>query len=158
MNDEDQIKLLYPPFAESVQDFLQKTRKEGLIGGIYSGLRTYDDQDELYAHGRSSKGPLVTCAKAGQSFHCFGLAIDYVFKDKHGNWTWQGPYSVVGEIAKECKLEWGGNFLAVDKPHVQNSYKEDARKLDYIYRHSIVSGAPLHAVWKYLNEEVAKHA
>lgn len=162
MTNEEKLKLLYPPFAEMVQDFLYRAETEGLHGEIFAGLRTYDEQDLIYAQGRSKPGKKVTNAKAGQSYHNFGLAIDYVFIDAKGEPTWNGPYSIVGQFAKEAGLEWGGGWTPIlingvlvsraDRPHIQNTYKQDVRKLDYIYRQSLVSGAPLHAVWRYLDD------
>ena len=43
---------------------------------ITQALRTWDEQEELYAQGRTKKGKIVTNAKAGYSWHNYGLAID----------------------------------------------------------------------------------
>ena len=153
-DDYRKIRLLYQPFADQVVALLKKCDDEGLKGGIYMGLRTYQEQDALYAQGRTVKGKLiVTNAKGGQSYHNFGLAVDYVFKDRYGNWTWQGQYNIIGEIAKECGLEWGGGWASFkDIPHIQNSYGEGyvPKHLDDIYKGAIITQAPLHAVWQYL--------
>jgi len=46
---------------------------------LISGLRTYEEQDALYAQGRTAPGPKVTNAPGGHSNHNFGLAFDMVF-------------------------------------------------------------------------------
>ena len=41
-------------------------------------LRSMATQAALYAQGRTRPGPVVTNARAGHSFHNFGLALDVV--------------------------------------------------------------------------------
>ena len=45
---------------------------------IYCGLRNMEEQTALYAIGRSAPGKIVTKARAGESFHNYGLAFDWV--------------------------------------------------------------------------------
>ena len=150
-DDEKKIALLYPKFQDFVLDFMNEVMNEGISGGIFEGLRSYAKSDTDYAQGRTTAGQIITNAKGGQSWHNFGLAIDFVFIDKHG-WTWKGDFNRIGKIAKKVGLEWGGSWAKFpDSPHVQKTFGEDIRKLDYIYRNSVASGAPLHAVWKYLD-------
>lgn len=151
--DEIRIKQLYPKFGNLVRIFLEECRSAKLVGGIFMGYRSYDEQNKLYAQGRTIPGKIITNAKGGQSYHNFGLAIDYVFIDKRG-WTWTGDYNKVGQIAKDCGLEWGGSWTAFpDVPHIQKSYGEgtNPKKLDLIYRENIPTQAPLHAVFNYLD-------
>jgi len=54
---------------------------------ITSGLRTYREQNLLYDQGRKNPGPIVTKAKAGQSFHNFGLAFDVSIFDGEGKYV-----------------------------------------------------------------------
>ena len=92
--------------------------------------------------------------RSGEVFICGNC--DFVLKDKNGNWTWNGDFSLLGKIAKECKLEWGGLWKSFpDLPHIQNSYGEGdiPKKLDYIYRQNMAGGAPLHSVWSYLDSK-----
>lgn len=42
----------------------------------HSGLRTYEEQNALYAQGRTAPGNKVTNAKGGFSNHNFGIAFD----------------------------------------------------------------------------------
>lgn len=87
---------------------------------IISGLRTYAEQDALFAKGRTAPGPKVTNAKGGESNHNFGIAFDVgVFRGK--DYLSESPaYDAVGAIGLEIGLEWGGNWhTIVDKPHFQ---------------------------------------
>ncbi len=52
-------------------------------------LRSPVEQDALYASGRTIPGPIRTKAKAGQSAHQYGLALDFVILDS-GKADWSG--------------------------------------------------------------------
>ncbi len=55
-------------------------------------LRSGAEQDALYASGRSIEGPIRTKARAGQSAHQFGLALDFVIlKDGKADWSGDSP-------------------------------------------------------------------
>jgi len=45
---------------------------------IYCGRRTMEEQTALFAIGRSAPGKIVTKARAGESYHNYGLAFDWV--------------------------------------------------------------------------------
>src|SRR6202021_3611073 len=44
---------------------------------LIAGMRTFAESDALYAQGRTEPGPIVTNAPAGESFHNYGLAVDF---------------------------------------------------------------------------------
>ena len=52
---------------------------------VICGTRTYDEQAELYAQGRTKPGPKVTNSPPGYSWHNFGVAWDFVVFDATGN-------------------------------------------------------------------------
>jgi len=94
-------------------------------------LRTFSEQDALYAQGRSIKGKIVTNARGGQSFHNFGLAIDIclIIDGKEASWDTLGDYdgdhvSDWQEIVRIFKMygwEWGGDWKFKDYPHFQKT-------------------------------------
>lgn len=90
---------------------------------LISGYRTYPEQDELFAVGRTKElnRGRVTNAKGGESNHNFGIAFDIgVFDGKTYIPNDPAPYNAVGEIGTEIGLEWGGNWKTFkDKPHYQ---------------------------------------
>lgn len=43
---------------------------------VTQGLRSYQEQDALYAQGRTTPGRIVTNARGGESWHNFGMAVD----------------------------------------------------------------------------------
>ncbi len=92
----------------------------GVIAKIISGTRTYSEQAELYAQGRTKPGRIVTNAAAGRSNHNFGIAWD-VGLFKGSDYLEESPlYDVMGTIGKNLGLEWGGDWSSlIDKPHFQ---------------------------------------
>jgi len=65
---------VFPPFGGIVEKFLDAAAQAGLIVDCFQGLRTIEQQDALYAQGRTKPGKVVTNAKGGQSYHNWGLA------------------------------------------------------------------------------------
>jgi peptidoglycan LD-endopeptidase CwlK len=45
---------------------------------VVQGLRTWNEQNDLYSQGRTTPGPIITDAPAGYSWHNYGLAVDIV--------------------------------------------------------------------------------
>lgn len=110
---------LDPEFAKKLALFERKLAENGIKVILTAGHRSIDEQNRLYAMGRTKPGKIVTNARGGYSWHNFGLAGDYAFVI-NGKVTWNGPWDVFGRIARACGLEWGGDFKSiVDRPHVQ---------------------------------------
>lgn len=110
---------LNPEFAAKLALFEKKLAANGIKVLFTCGYRSIEEQDHLYAQGRTKPGSKVTNARGGYSWHNFGLAADYAFVIS-GKVTWDGPWAVFGRIARSCGLEWGGDFKSiVDRPHVQ---------------------------------------
>lgn len=73
---EHRLKLVYPILADKIRQLHDLLEKEGIEIRVIMGLRTWEEQDALYAKGRTTEGPRVTNAHGGQSWHNFGLAVD----------------------------------------------------------------------------------
>jgi peptidoglycan L-alanyl-D-glutamate endopeptidase CwlK len=96
---------------------------------IYCGVRTPNEQSQLYAQGRTIKGKIVTNAKPYESWHNYGLAIDFCLVDRNGKISWdtnadfdnnkQSDYAEVIKFAEKLGLESGSKFKFVDMPHIQ---------------------------------------
>lgn len=117
---EKNLATLEPVTARLAREHLRRLHAEGLTFKITSARRTFAEQTALYAKGRTAKGPKVTNARAGFSWHNFGTAYDLtLFSGK--NPVWDSPkYSRAGEIGEELGLEWGGRWKKlVDRPHFQ---------------------------------------
>ena len=110
---------LDPEFVRRLGRFEARLAAKGIKVVLTWGHRSIAEQNRLYAIGRTTPGKKVTNARGGYSWHNFGLAADYAFII-NGKVTWNGPWDVFGKTARECGLEWGGNFKSiVDRPHVQ---------------------------------------
>jgi len=110
---------LDPEFRAKLELFERRLAERGIRVKIVCGYRSPEEQNRLYAQGRTEAGKVVTNARGGQSWHNFGLAADYAFV-VNGQITWKGPWNIFGRIAHECGLEWGGDFKRFpDRPHVQ---------------------------------------
>ena len=110
---------LNPEFAAKLTLFEKKLAANGIKVIFTCGYRSIEEQNRLYAAGRTKPGKKVTNARGGYSWHNFGLAADYAFV-VNGKVTWDGPWSLFGKTARECGLDWGGDFKTIlDRPHVQ---------------------------------------
>lgn len=113
---------LMPVVADRAREFLKRCQAAGLSVIITSTLRTYPEQDILYAQGRRHAGKIVTNAKPGFSWHNHGCAFDVAFKLPDGSITWDGAWALVGELGRSVSLAWGGDFKSFsDKPHFEYS-------------------------------------
>ena len=108
--------------------FIAGCKEQGIDVLITCTYRSGEEQDSLYAKGRTTPGKIVTNAKRGQSKHNFTIngkpaskAFDVVpvidgklvWDDKHPVWK------SLGEIGKRCGLEWAGDWKFREYPHFQ---------------------------------------
>jgi hypothetical protein len=119
--NEQQLSKVHPELARRVRLVIAQLAADGIALLVHDGLRTFAEQDALYAQGRTVKGRIVTHAKGGQSNHNYGLAVDLV-PVLNGRPSWDWPADVwkkLGRAAEAQGLEWGGRWKMVDMPHVQ---------------------------------------
>jgi peptidoglycan L-alanyl-D-glutamate endopeptidase CwlK len=72
------IDTLAPYFQKRVRGWAMEMVNSKIPPLIYCGRRTMEEQTALYAIGRTSLGKIVTKARAGESYHNYGLAFDWV--------------------------------------------------------------------------------
>ncbi|MGV3612278.1 MAG: glycosyl hydrolase 108 family protein [Fluviicola sp.] len=125
---DKRILELHPDIRTTVADYinLMDTKHGMKLRVTANPYRTFEEQDELYAQGRTKPGKKVTNARAGESYHNYGLAIDvveikpYFGYDKGYD---QKRWSLIGKEGKAMGFEWGGDFTTlVDKPHLQMTF------------------------------------
>ncbi len=103
---------------------------------VVEGVRSADEQVELYEQGRIKPGKIVTNCdgvrkKSNHQPHADGLgyALDFAFVDdprtpKDETWDPKMPWDLVGLMAEKFGLTWGGRWTSlVDLPHIE--LKED---------------------------------
>lgn len=118
-------KLLMPELAVIIDQMLAIARKDGLCVSVFETLRSDERQEQLYRQGRSMPGPIVTKARAGSSWHNYGLAVDFAFHEHvvtpKVQWTWNGNWQRLGEIGESLGLTWLGakGSIFPEAPHFQ---------------------------------------
>lgn len=120
---EKLIETLHPKIRDKAREFINKAEKEGIKLRVTSGFRTYEEQDKLYAQGRTTSGQVVTNASAGHSNHNFGTAFDVVpiinGKADYDN----GDWDKIGQLGKSVGFKWGGDWSSIiDKPHFEMTF------------------------------------
>lgn len=143
---------LEPETAIQVGEWLRRCGARGVAVLILETYRSPERQEELYQHGRTAPGPIVTRARAWESAHQFRIAVDAVPVGELGadgkpalDWTpfdgprrelkfrgtleleWlERPWRIMAEESAICGLSWSGRWRFVEYCHFQ---KENARPI-----------------------------
>lgn len=106
--------------VQKVYQLIELAAQDGHLLLVTQGYRSSEEQNKLYAQGRTTKGKIVTNAKGGQSKHNTGQAVDLAFI-VNGEVVWtESLYKKIGVWAKIVGLKWGGDWKTFkDKPHVE---------------------------------------
>lgn len=137
----ERIALLHPKLrqeARSIYAEICDALKGKAMCRFAFTYRTTQEQDALYAQGRTKPGAKVTNARGGFSFHNYGLAVDIVLAvDTDGNgsyetasWNTSMDYDGDGKadwievvtIFKQYGWDWGGDWKFYDAPHFQKTF------------------------------------
>ncbi|UOE57501.1 MULTISPECIES: M15 family metallopeptidase [Bacillaceae] len=124
---------LHPVVAEKKEELIAQAADKGINVVITQDFRSIEEQNALYEKGRSAEGNIVTHAKGGESYHNFGLAIDFALMSVEGQVIWDMQYDGNGnskadwmevvEMAKDLGFEWGGDWAQFkDYPHLQMDF------------------------------------
>jgi peptidoglycan L-alanyl-D-glutamate endopeptidase CwlK len=117
---EKNIETLLPEVRPIARALVQKAKQSGIQIKILSALRTYAEQNDLYAKGRTKPGAKVTNARGGFSNHNFGIAFDVGVFEGAKYLGDSAKYKAVGVLGMDLGLEWGGSWKTiVDQPHFQ---------------------------------------
>lgn len=113
-------------FTGRVESTMRTMRRENVDMRVTDGFRSFQEQDNLYAQGRTRPGNIVTGARGGQSWHNYGTAVDSTFVNQNGqvHWPENGEYADLwrryGEVGASNGLTWGGNWQRMpDRPHLE---------------------------------------
>lgn len=147
-NTLSRIALLHPKLREEAgkiyEEICAALTGKAMCRFSYT-LRTFAEQNAIYAQGRTKPGKIVTQAKGGLSMHNYGLAIDIVLlvdKDNNGTFEsavwdvktdfdndnksdWQECVTIFKQYGWECGIDW--KFC--DPPHFQKSFGKSVREL-----------------------------
>lgn len=130
------IKLLHPEVQAIIPKFLEECEKRGLKVKTTDTIRTKQEQDDLYAQGRTKPGNIVTWVKYPYSNHNWGMAFDICRNDGKGAYNdSDGWFAKVGKVGKEFGLVWGGDWKGTpDKPHFELTKYGDTNSLAKKYK------------------------
>jgi peptidoglycan L-alanyl-D-glutamate endopeptidase CwlK len=157
---------MYPRFLQKLERLGEALEARGAPYWLTSGLRSWEDQEKLYALGRTvanvdateekPMGGKVTNARGGQSYHNFAIAADWALdKDtsREGlqpDWNFES-YRVLAEEATKLGLEAGFYWKSFpDAPHVQLPLSKVGLKLLDLQTWYSKGGMPL--VWANLDK------
>ena len=133
MNTTRNLDALSVAMLAHCMEFEEQMRGAGIKFVRTCTYRSADEQDALYAQGRTAPGRIITWAKGGQSRHndtqdghpasnaadYYPLVAGKLCGDKTD--AELALWAKLGQIAVACGLEWGGNWKSGrrDLPHVQ---------------------------------------
>jgi len=127
------IENLHPKIRKEAKEIYKNILERNVSVRFTDTLRTFKEQENLYAKGRTKSGKIVTHAKAGGSYHNYGLAIDFCLMLKGGKEvSWdrnkdtdadnKKDWDEVVAAFKHFGWEWGGDWSNFkDYPHFQKT-------------------------------------
>jgi len=131
MTDHDRQKLagVHPALIAALEKVFAALAALGYTLTVTDGLRTTEQQQALYAKGRTAPGPIVTNAdgvlhRSNHQAHAdgFGHAADCAFRLPDGTVSWDArlPWKAYGACAAALGVHWGGDWQALhDLPHLE---------------------------------------
>jgi peptidoglycan L-alanyl-D-glutamate endopeptidase CwlK len=114
-------------------EIIKNCKGEGFF--IVETYRTPEKQDILYEQGRTIEGDIITKARAWESYHNYGLALDISHT----------PSEVV-DAFENAGFEWGGRWESFkDTPHFQMTFGLSVSDLKELY-----AKGGLQYIWEYV--------
>lgn len=117
---EIRLNFVHPALSRRVHQLNSLLIDEDIYIHVIQGLRTFVQQDALYAQGRTTPGRIVTDARGGYSAHNFGYACDLdPFKLGVPDWAADDPeWQAMLSKALTCGLSEGALWREFpDRPH-----------------------------------------
>src|SRR5208282_1380852 len=121
---EARLQLVCPALSYKIHSLATMLEDEGIVVRVTQGLRSWNEQNVLYAQGRTTPGIIVTNAPAGYSWHEYGLAVDVVPFDQdppEPDWNVTHPQWIrLIAVGESLGLFSGSEFHSIkDNPHFQ---------------------------------------
>lgn len=125
---------IHPDLTAPVRRIVAAMAMLGLRMMVTDGVRSREEQQALYAQGRTVPGKIVTHLDgvtrrsnhqpklAPSRYEGFGAAVDLTFVDDDGkpSWSDEWPWALYGAMAKSQQLVWGGDWPTMtDRPHIE---------------------------------------
>lgn len=118
---------VHPKLISAVQRITYAFHELGAELMVTDGVRTEEQQAALYSKGRSTPGAIVTNAdgvrkRSNHQTHADGLghAVDLCFVvDGKPSWDTSLPWDLIGAMARQQCLTWGGDWKMRDQCHLE---------------------------------------
>ncbi|WP_214722236.1 M15 family metallopeptidase [Exiguobacterium sp. s192] len=114
---------LSPEVARKTRQVIRELHVKGIYVGVAQGFRSYAEQEELYAQGRTTPGAIVTNARGGQSNHNRGIAVDlfqYSMDGTEAIFNTDANFQQIVQAMKRQGFSWGGDWSGFkDYPHFE---------------------------------------
>lgn len=135
------LSTLYLPLYDGLCSLL------GPMWQPYTGVRTFQEQDGLFAAGRAGDGrKIVTWARGGESAHNYGCASDWTLWDEAReqpiwlDWKdlrWAPYHQAIKTVGLKWGNDWNRNGLMADE-HTHDAYHNEL-PLTCSWRHVLVA-------------------
>lgn len=128
----------------------------------HQGLRTPEEQDQLFQLGRGRPGAKVTNAKGGQSAHNYGCATDWtVFEDGKPVWLpkedfrWRTYQQAIEKVGARWGGDWNANGVR-DRNDFDLYHNELAIDCSWTHVYLEFSKNGMRAAQEYIEKRVSK--
>jgi peptidoglycan L-alanyl-D-glutamate endopeptidase CwlK len=146
---DSRLAQINPELAGKVRSLAALLADENIIIRVTQGLRSWNEQQALYAQGRTTPGKIVTNAPPGYSWHQFGLAVDVAPFNLEGqpDWNAEDPnWKRIIALGESLGLVSGSTFISCpDDPHFQLTGSWPVSPTDEV--RSVFLNAGMLAVW-----------
>jgi len=117
------LNTMHPQMRSAIAGQVSALFQDGHPVVITEGFRSFEEQNRLYAQGRTTRGDIVTHARGGDSYHNYGLACDIVPADRNGSPTWADrggvngtTFTTIRGYMRDAGVRTIGDW---DKPHYE---------------------------------------
>lgn len=123
---EARLQEVAPLLSQKIHTLSTMLEQEGIDIRVVQALRSWSEQDALYAQGRTAPGNIVTNCRGGHSYHNFGMAVDCVPDDPshpgyQPDWNAAHPtWKRMETVGQSLGLDSGATWRTFpDAPHFQ---------------------------------------
>ncbi len=168
-NSEARLLEVHPKLAQKIRTLAETLLQEGIEIRVTQGFRTWAQQHALWLQGRAPVDDVNACrlncgmqiipehqnrrvtkADSGQSWHCYGMAIDVApFRNGLPIWdetdpAWARIIAIGEALGMRSGTSWG------DEPHFELTGKwgpVPGPEVIQLYQDANVGGSGTQAVW-----------
>ena len=114
------LEALHPAMRQSVKQLLEQFAIEQIPFRVFEAFRSPVRQDWLYSQGRKRPGAKVTNARPWESYHQYGMAVDFVlWLNEKWSWSTAGIHQSYWKRLHQLGAEVGLEPLSFELPHLQ---------------------------------------